>query len=506
MVEIREGVYQVDRSFFDKFFQNLSCDSQRYKYVRFYGTTHPAEGTIERFLIPSANEDWEPWSATQALGLEVSANSNYGAGFCRLYKNAEEVFRYQPTRLFLHGYLTVGNQMELWFFSRSGVYRSGVFSDQLNHDNIINNYAKISDAQLGINPIVHIDDKRSPYIFVKGDATIRPYESDHQRRYKLTLDELPAFIPDRLFVSNSPVCFRATDCHGNEFVVKFSCRKEESRDEEKFLRLTKARKVWGVIELIDYQCLDTDIVNLSCMVMSPFGRPLDKYRTVTEVLECLRDTIKAHRSLLVHGKLLHQDISSNNLIISNTGTDDRQAPRGVLIDFDNAMDLEVEPEDPHGLTGTKAFMAIDVSRPYDDRVIHTHRHDLESFFYVFLFLAVGGHGEVPDESRLRPWEIGRANWPEIGKRKIEDISNKVKFDAIVAEFKPEFEQCKDLAYTLRRILFYPDGEEFFIGTKTDKKAVDKLYGNMIRAFEKAVASEKGINTYAGRLKKALMLA
>lgn len=79
---------------------------------------------------------------------------------------------------------------------------------------------------------------------------------------------------------------------------------EESHNEEKLLRLTKARNVWFITELIDYQCLDTDAITLSYIVASPFGRPFKEYRTVLEVLECLRDTIKALRSLYLDAKIL----------------------------------------------------------------------------------------------------------------------------------------------------------------------------------------------------------
>ncbi|KAK7577000.1 hypothetical protein V3481_015559 [Fusarium oxysporum f. sp. vasinfectum] len=244
---------------------------------------------------------------------------------------------------------------------------------------------------------------------------------------------------------------------------------EESRDEEKLLRLTKARNVWGITELIDYQCLDTDAITLSCIVASPFGRPVKEYRTALEVLECLRDTIKALRSLYLDAKILHQDISDNNILISNAGNNNPDLSKGILIDFDNAMDVEIEPEKPYSLSGTKTFMAIDLSRGSDDRVLHTYRHDLESFFYV-------------------PWEVVWRNWPEIAEEK-KDISND-NFVAILAEFHPGFEGLESLAHSLRDALFFPDGNEFFMGTSIDIRETEKLYSAMIGAFEKAVVENR----------------
>lgn len=42
-----------------------------------------------------------------------------------------------------------------------------------------------------------------------------------------------------------------------------------------------------------------------CLVMSLAGRPLHLYRSVTELLEVLRDTIVGDKSLLKDGKMLY---------------------------------------------------------------------------------------------------------------------------------------------------------------------------------------------------------
>lgn len=79
----------------------------------------------------------------------------------------------------------------------------------------------MSRDQLGFNPIIHGDDDGSQYIYIKGSANNREsYESEHQRAYMLTLDKPTIWLPPDL-ASSAPTCYRAMDCHGNEFVVKF---------------------------------------------------------------------------------------------------------------------------------------------------------------------------------------------------------------------------------------------------------------------------------------------
>jgi serine/threonine protein kinase len=74
-------------------------------------------------------------------------------------------------------------------------------------------------------------------------------------------------------------------------------------------------------------------------------------------------------------KILHRDISENNIIITNPET--AGGFTGMLIDLDLAI-VSSERTGGRHMTGTMEFMAIDVLRGVE----HTYRHDLESFFYT----------------------------------------------------------------------------------------------------------------------------
>jgi serine/threonine protein kinase len=70
----------------------------------------------------------------------------------------------------------------------------------------------------------------------------------------------------------------------------------------------------------------------SCLVVSPAGCVISDFQTVEELLEAMRDAIKAHQSLYETGNILHRDISSNNIIITRPETAD--GFKGMLIDLD----------------------------------------------------------------------------------------------------------------------------------------------------------------------------
>ena len=142
-----------------------------------------------------------------------------------------------------------------------------------------------------------------------------------------------------------------------------------------------------------------------CLVVSPPGRAIDRFESIVEYLEACRDAIKGHRSLYQDAKILHRDVSKNNIIIADAEND--ADPRGMLIDLDLAKELNSGLSEARHQTGTMEFMAIEVLQGY----AHTYRHDLESFFYVFLWIIIryipeGSKKYLAKESKLRRWYTG----------------------------------------------------------------------------------------------------
>jgi hypothetical protein len=220
-----------------------------------------------------------------------------------------------------------------------------------------------------------------------------------------------------------------------------------------------------------------------CLVTSPAGRPLHEYQSVRELLEALRDAIRGHRSLLEDGKILHRDISENNIII----TDAKEAPKGRLIDLDLAKELDSMPSGARHRTGTMQFMAIEVLEGKG----HTYRHDLESFFYVFVWMCIRygyeGTGRQkpnkvmrPKTNILRGWYTGI--YTEIANTK-QGHMGKNRFENVIAEFAPKFKNLKPLARELRSALFPIRDGDIFTGTFHDN---DIMYDGMIDAFSRAI--------------------
>lgn len=488
------------------------------------------------FLVP---EDFafignSGWADVQVVGhFRKDTEGDYLRGFLYLYENAREVLS-QSARLFLHGFYIYGSMVELWMFDRSGLYSCQPFDATVDPSRlmtIIAGYMWMSDRELGINTRIEKDES-GKYIMLQG--------GDELQVSKLYLVDEPIAFPRRI-VSQATTCYKGK-MPGSmtwDLVLKFSWRSNERTQEETMLELVKDRKVWGVVQLFSHQQLNT-ISNLrkdigfgahrefpltdtasmeqlrtisekrdqyrpaegsippfedrifSCLVVTPLGYPLDKFRTILEFLEGCRDAIKGHRSLYLDGNILHQDVSKDNIIIPETKKPGEL--RGILIDLDLAMDLTVGPQKPGELIGTKAFMAIEVL----SRKSHTYRHDLESFLYVFLWIAIcGGHKRLPAQSRLQLWL--RGSWDILARNKAEDMEEE-GFSIILSEFSPLFKGLEGLAWALREVLFLPSPNgSLFTGTRHEPEEVQRLYEEMIAAFDVAIYSHTQRTSGAGEV-------
>ena len=234
-----------------------------------------------------------------------------------------------------------------------------------------------------------------------------------------------------------------------------------------------------------------------CLAIAPAGRALSEFvqrpestnsvlSSIRELLTTLRDAIKAHRSLYLKGNILHRDISENNIIITNP--DDTGGFAGMLIDLDLAKVLGSGRSGARHQTGTMEFMAIEVLLGID----HTYRHDLESFFYVLLWIFARrvwdreyfcSAVDRPKESILTWWYSG--SFKAIAGRK-EHAMGVNGFEELLDELPAVFDRVKPLCKKIRGILFplLEDGA-LFKGTRPDPP--EKLYDPIIGAFDSAIA-------------------
>lgn len=466
-------------------------------------------------------------AAVQIIGEFCPGQAiSYKDGLLNLCAKASSIFVAQPTRLFLHGFYLRGNWVELFVFDRCGLYSCNVFNIQEDFRKFITvvlKYSSMTDAELGLSDVIK-HDGMGPYITLKENACITLTAS------MLRLAGRPLATPQDL-VSKATTCFRARlpDSDRWDYVVKFKWRLRDDIAEDQVLRYARERNVRGLLSLdyfdeivdtadlrsrlrqrpyrrfapehgpdlsvsggkgIDSYTVETDetfrVRTMVCIITSPCGRHLHTHESVLELLQTLRDAIKSHQSLYEDGGILHQDIAPGNIIISESL--DPETPKGILIDLDVAMILEVGPRNPGGvsITGTPPFMAVGALKGRS----RTYRHDLESFLYVLLWAVISGTSESPPEgSRLERWQGG--NYEELAARKMVDMTPE-GFQSILSEFPPEYKKLQQLAEGIRRLLFPIRGDDgtLWTGTVGSQEGRTSLYDGILQHFDQAISAHK----------------
>ena len=228
-----------------------------------YDTSHsaPLDGSDckrkpDLFLAPSGSTKRDGkynWTDVWVIGeLKQSEIQNeYKKELLKFCGHAREVFKSQPTRRILHGFIIRGSMVELWVFDRSGLYsceKLDIHKDPRRFIRVMAGYTMMSDEELGMNTYIK-EDRIGKYIMFKGE--------DKAKEEKLYLEGRPIAF-QRAIVCRGTTCYRAKrrDSKRWEFVVKFSWRSDKRRAEGDLLRLAKERNVWGVAQLFGHQDLD----------------------------------------------------------------------------------------------------------------------------------------------------------------------------------------------------------------------------------------------------------
>ncbi|KAJ2251896.1 hypothetical protein GGI13_003591 [Coemansia sp. RSA 455] len=102
---------------------------------------------------------------------------------------------------------------------------------------------------------------------------------------------------------------------------------------------------------------DPDHFRVHCrIVMSQIGQRLHTLESVDEFITVVCDVMHCHNAIFEHCQILHRDISDNNILVVKLGG----IARGLLIDFDCAIDMSIERTEPPrpNMTGTLPFMSI----------------------------------------------------------------------------------------------------------------------------------------------------
>ncbi|KAK3943566.1 hypothetical protein QBC46DRAFT_361833 [Diplogelasinospora grovesii] len=432
---------------------------------------HPLRAIVYLVASSGRSESSSPPPAADARvfgDFSVDASDIGPESVSRFYETARQVFQARPTRRFLHGFQIRGSTMELWMFDRSGAYSSDKLDIVQRPDLLIKtmaSYAMTNDEEAGFTSFIRRDGLGSYVAFGGAD------ENETERLY---LEDKPIAAPQYL-VGPGTTCYaaRTSTSQTAGFVVKFAWREDAIHTERELLELTKDRNVWGVIRALGWQ----DLGSIGGLRQGlRFNQPYDFPPAAADG----RATSEGDTPIAT---VAGSDKDYDPLFINHA--------KGVLIDLDGALDLEKGPARRGELVGSEGFMAIGILTGDP----HTYRHDLESLFYVFLWVAICNDREHDDERSLRhePETSRRWGWcsmdfRSVSRNKSVDMSPE-GFPRILGEFSTEFKHLKGLARELRQLLFLMRDGDIFTGSDMDQDGINRLYDGMIDAFNRSIASQ-----------------
>ncbi|KAG6231573.1 hypothetical protein E4U34_003808 [Claviceps purpurea] len=310
--------------------------------------------------------------------------------------HVRSIFCAQPTRRYVHAFMLCGRMLELWIFDRSGAYSSGIFDIDREPDKFAQalvGYATMDDEMLGADTFIKSNGELSIEVDVNDEArsiklekllakppcaiitrgTVcyetsegcvakfawapvkRRPEVDHlkqaqscrvegvaklvgyrhitsttemregltfgkQHKFRLS-DLVPSKIPGG--ASASKPLQAGKSALGVEYLAISSTKNDASSAVAEPDPDSPGKELW-------------EERKFSCHLISPVGQVIKDFKNVKQLLESLRDAIRAHRSLYVEGNILHRDISAHNIIITDHTEPDTGGFKGMLIDLDVA--------------------------------------------------------------------------------------------------------------------------------------------------------------------------
>jgi hypothetical protein len=201
------------------------------------------------------------------------------------------------------------------------------------------------------------------------------------------------------------------------------------------------------------------------LILKDVGQPIWKVNSPLCLLEALEGCIKGHQALFNAG-ILHRDISINN----QTEDSDQKS---FLIDLDMAIPYPMtDDEDLHDRAGTKVFMSSSLLLKLNT---HTHVDDLESFFWVFIWICI----HYPDDQTKGLSEV--TSWNQytqegLGTSKIGYLTHP---GILTNDFTPQYQQSQPLLNCVTRFAKIMSNEQI----REQKSAI--LYQQILENLQQA---------------------
>ncbi|KAJ1957246.1 hypothetical protein EC988_000929, partial [Linderina pennispora] len=285
----------------------------------------------------------------------------------QLVDYSRHMYAAQPNRRFILGQTSCGTEVRACLFSNDCIFASNPMdvstsAGRREYIGLLVNLSLCDKDQLGYDPTMTWDREHEYWTIECPDT---PGESSGSQATKTYYFRDEVAKADSLFGRHTR-CFLVTDEKpaGDRIKPKFVVKDawpevlqdhDDTRDEVMFMRriteelansVSKTWSIQGSKPVVVFRPLyllrkpDNAAIPFRVhkrLVMSPIGEPLETVESVHELIVVLGDAMRCHTEVLQQCNILHRDISDNNILVVR---EEGKPVRGLLVDFDNALDLE----------------------------------------------------------------------------------------------------------------------------------------------------------------------
>ncbi|KAG2008658.1 other/FunK1 protein kinase [Coprinopsis cinerea AmutBmut pab1-1] len=328
-----------------------------------------------------------------------------------LEEHITDAFISQPARQFLRVLFVSENKFRVVHFDRSGVKYSipaNLHDDPLDFVRLVVGLTSCKADLIGFDTSL-VFNKRDPEILVQPADAMAPSV------YIIEKIIPPGDNADIYW--QTPFIFFAHTPDGNKVVVKEFWFDGLCLCDPEPRLLAEALGLKGVVQMIEYQVVaaTTDFRGPLVeeeqshygfqkrtklrMVLEQYGSDIHYFESKMDLLTAFYDAIKGHMRLYLRKGILHRDISVGNILLGLKGSRSRKGFRGVLIDLDKAIYIygHKPGELKFAVVGTIPYQSVFVqARAFlsctehpNAFSNHDHLDDLQSFFWVFLYIVIG---------------------------------------------------------------------------------------------------------------------
>ncbi|TEB25617.1 hypothetical protein FA13DRAFT_1713859 [Coprinellus micaceus] len=367
------------------------------------------QGTGASFEMPSNGRPFGYSNMVTFIEIKLDSEMTREENIEQVLVYARQVFIHQPNRMFVRAIILSQNRAQVFHFDHGGIQRTPFYDIHLKPALFVGILLGVTTTandriHLGLDDTLQWTHDRKGR---KVSGTLRTLALDRARCLELV--ETGPVSHHRHIRGSGTLWWKVHDPEAEtytEYLVKDSWSSAGRTSEWMLLARVNKKGIRGVAIMAWHEECIADVSTFRCpttvdffynrtfsrIVMETYGREIQHFKSLAQLLRALRDALAAHGNLYGAG-ILHRDISNKTILLGRENAE--VGDQGILIDLSVAFDYH---SGGNSLITKEPIMSCAIldflTELNDDEArglapAHDYLDDLESFFFVLCYLLFG---------------------------------------------------------------------------------------------------------------------